>query len=166
MLYNSKGKFFGKISIVDILIIAVITVAVVGAYFRFNGNNVAAEVTTTDFYYTMTISEIRENNKNLLEKSSLNTDFRLAGKIESSMGTLIDVKVEDSTAFVEKTDGTVVVAEVPDKYNLKLAFKVSGTENDSGFFTPELQEICAGKEYTVTNLYCTVAGMVERVWSE
>lgn len=165
MLFNSKGKLFGKISIIDILVLVIVVVAIVGAYFRFQGNNVAAENVTSEFYYTISINEIRESNKNLLEKS-IGTDFRLDGKISSSMGTLQSVEVTDATIPVEKTDGTVVSALVPEKYNVKLTFKVLGTEDSSGYYTPELHEICAGKEYSITNLYCSVIGFADKVWTE
>lgn len=165
MLFNSKGKLFGKVSIIDILVIIVIVVAAVGAYFRFQGNNVVAGNKTSEFYYSISINEIRETNKNYLEKS-VGTDFRLDGKISSSMGTLQNVVVTDATTPIEMADGTIVNAAVPEKYNVKLTFKVSGTEDAFGYYTPELHEICAGKEYSITNLYCSVIGFVDKVWSE
>lgn len=165
MLFNSKGKLFGKVSIVDILVVFVLVVSVVGAYFRFQGNNVAAENKTSDFYYTISINEIRETNKNLLEKS-IGTDFRLDGKISSTMGTLDSVAVTEAVTSVERADGIVVNASVPEKYNVKLTFKVSGTEDDMGYYTPEMHKICVGKEYSITNLYCSVIGYVEKVWAK
>ena len=97
MILSSKGKFFNKVNIIDILIILVIIVAIIGAYFRFNGKNVVTENETTTFYYSIVIREIREENKNLLVKSqSEQTPFILDGKISSTMGKLVDVKVSDT----------------------------------------------------------------------
>ncbi|MEE1043230.1 MAG: DUF4330 family protein [Clostridia bacterium] len=163
MLFNSKGKLFGKVSIVDILVIILIVVAIAGAYVRFNGNNVGAVTKTTEFNYMITIREIRETNKNLL-LDSVGTDFRLDGKISSSMGTLTNVEVRDAIAEVEKTDGTIVSAAVPEKYDVVLTLKVNGTETDTGYFTPEMYEVCAGKEITLTNIKCNVTGYIDKVW--
>lgn len=165
MLFNSKGKLFNKVNVIDILIIILVIVAIAGAYFRFNGNNVVAVNKGCEFYYSITIREIRENNKNLLAES-VGTDFRLDGKVSSSMGTLVKVDPTDAITEIEKTDGSIVSAAVPEKYDVVLTFKVNGYKNDSGYLTPEMHEICAGKEYSITNIYCLVKGAVDKVWTE
>ncbi len=165
MILNSKGKFFNKINIIDVLIIILVIVALVGAYFRFNGNNIVAENKPCTFKYTITIRDIREQNKDLLlESKDTQTPFILDGKISSSMGKLIDVQVNDAVKEVEKTDGTVVNAIVPDKYDVTLTLEVTGYKSDAGYFTPENFEICAGKEYSISNIYCLVEGVVNEVY--
>lgn len=163
MLFNSKGKLFGKVSVVDILVVILVVVAIVGAYFRFNGNNVGAVNETSEFYYKITIREIREINKDLLLKS-IDTDFRLDGKISSSMGTLVDVAVNDAVCEIEKIDGTVVNTVVPEKYDVALTLKVVGSETETGYYTPEMYEVCAGKQITLANINCNVTGVIDKVW--
>lgn len=163
MFVNSKGKLFGKVSIIDILVIILIIAAVVGAYFRFKGNNVVAVNETTEYYYTISVKEIRESNKNLLEKS-IGTKFRLDGKINSSMGELIDTEVFDAEKSLELNDGSIINVTVPERFDVKLTFKVNGSKSDSGYYTPEMQEICVGKEYPITNINCMVTGIVEKIW--
>ena len=165
MLFDSKGKVFGKVSIVDIAVIVLVVLAVVGGYFRFSGNNTSVVSNDAEFYYSITAKGIRETNKNLLE-NSIGTDFRLAGKISSSMGELVGVNVSNAKDIVAKTDGTIVLAEVPEKYDVELILKVVGNVNDSGYFTPETHEICAAKKYDITNIYCSVSGIVNKVWTE
>ena len=164
MIINSKGKFFNKINIIDVLIIILVIIALAGAYFRFNGNNVVSENEPYTFEYTITIRDIREQNKDLLIKSvDTQTPFILDGKINSTMGKLIGVQVNEAVKEVEKTDGTVVNAIVPDKYDVTLTLEVDGYKSDSGYFTPENFEICAGKEYSISNIYCLVEGVVNEV---
>ena len=163
MLFNSKGKLFGKVSIVDILVVLLIVVAIVGAYVRFNGNNVGAVNQTSEFHYQITIREIRETNKDLL-LASVGTDFRLAGKISSSMGTLVNVDVKDAVCEIEKNDGTIVSASVPEKYDVVLTLKVVGSETETGYYTPEMYEVCAAKEVTLANINCNVTGVIDKVW--
>ena len=165
MLFDSKGKVFGKVSIVDIAVIVLVVLAVVGGYFRFSGNNTSVVSNDAEFYYSITAKGIRETNKNLLE-NSIGTDFRLAGKISSSMGELVGVNVSNAKDVVAKTDGTIVSAEVPEKYDVELILKVVGNVNDSGYYTPETHEICAAKKYDITIIYCSVSGIVNKVWTE
>lgn len=165
MLFDSKGKVFGKISIVDIAVVAVILLAIVAGYLRFSGSNTAVVSNNTEFYYTITAKNIRETNKELLEQS-IGTAFRLGGKANSSMGELVDVEVSDAEAIITKTDGEIVMAQIPEKYDVTLTLKVVGNVNDSGYFTPEAHEICAAKEYNITNIYCNLSGYVNKVWTE
>ena len=119
----------------------------------------------TPFYYSIVIREIREENKNLLVKSqSEQTPFILDGKISSTMGKLVDIKVSDTEKIVEISDGTLVNTSVPEKYDVTLVLEVNGYESDSGYYTPENFEICAGKKYSIANIYSLVEGVVEEVW--
>lgn len=165
MLLNSKGKFFNKVNLIDFLVIVLIIVAIIGAYFRFNGKNVVAEKEKCEFYYSMTVKSVRESNKNILE-DSIDTSFRLDGKIKSSMGTLIDVEVKDAVTEIDTIDGNVSVTTIPGKYDVVLTFRVNGYKNNTGYLTPEMHEICSGKSYSVTNIYSMISGTVNRVWTE
>lgn len=165
MLIDSKGKLFGKISIVDIIVVAILVVAIAGAYIRFNGNKPAVVTNDTEFYYTISINNIRQSNMDLL-KNSIGTTFSMDGKITSTMGELVDVDVSDAKGTITKTDGTIVSATVPNKYDVKLTLKVLGNVSDHGYFTPDTFEICAAKEYNIKNIYCSVTGVVDKVWME
>ena len=164
MILSSKGKFFNKVNIIDVLIILLVIVAIIGAYFRFFVNRVDEENKDCVFQYTFTIRGIRENNvKLLVESANSQTPFILAEKIESPMGKLIDVKVEDAISEVEKTDGTIVSTVVPGKYDVTLTLEVDGYQNKSGYYVSEDIAICAGKQYNISNIYCLVGGMVDEV---
>lgn len=165
MLFDSKGKLFGKVSIVDVIVVFVILLAIVAGYLRFSGTNTAVVSNNTEFYYTITAKNIRETNVKLLLES-IGTQFRLGGKGNSSMGVLVDCESVDARASITKTDGSVVMATIPEKYDVTLTLKVVGNVNENGYFTPEAHEICAAKEYNITNIYCNITGFVNKVWTE
>lgn len=165
MILDSKGKIFGKVSIVDVVVVLLIAAAVIGAYFRFSGSNAEVVANDEEFFYTIEINNIRAENKDLLLKS-VGTPFKLSGKINSTMGELVDVTVVAAESEMILNDGTVIRAEVPERYDVTLKLKVLGKVNEYGFYTPEMHEISAAKEYEVKNIYCSVTGMVLKVWSE
>lgn len=165
MLMDSKGKLFGKISIVDIAVIVILVIAIFGAYVRFNGNKPATVTNDTEFFYTISINNIRKSNKDLLEKS-IGTMFSMDGKITSTMGELVNITVDDAKGTITKTDGTIVSATVPGRYDVRLTLKVLGNVNDYGYFTSDTFEICAAKEYNIKNINCSVTGVVDKVWTE
>ena len=172
MLMNSNGKLFGKVSIIDLLVILLVIIAIVGAYFRLTQTakpndsseaNKQVVLKTTDFYYTINIKEIREVNKNKLVES-VNSEFCLNGDVTFTMGTLVGVDVSDSVATITLTDGSIVQAEIPEKYDVALTFKISGYEKDDGYFTPQMYELCVGRSYSISSLYSTVYGTIEKIW--
>lgn len=165
MIFDSKGKIFGKVSIVDAVVVLLILAAVVGAYFRFNGSNAEVVANDEEFFYTIQINNIRAENKDLLLKS-IGTPFKLSGKISSTMGELIDATAVGAESEMIINDGTVIRAAIPERYDVTLQFKVLGKVNEYGFYTPEMHEICAAKDYDIKNIYCSVTGMVLKVWSK
>lgn len=164
MILSSKGKFFSKINIIDILIILFVLVAIFGAYFRFSANNAVSENKPCVFQYTFTVRGIRESNMKLLQKSAnSHTTFVPDGKVDSSVGKLMDIKVEDAIMEVEKTDGTIVAAPTPGKYDVTLTLEVEGYSNKTGYYTDDDFGICAGKQYNFSNIYCLVGGIVNEI---
>jgi hypothetical protein len=90
-MIDKNGKLFGKISIVDLAVIAAVVILLAGIYVRFLGGPTKTVVQSSDFYYTLEVKNIRESNLRGLEKS-LNGRFYLNEKITSEMGVLINIE--------------------------------------------------------------------------
>ena len=163
MIINSNGKLFGKVSIIDILIVLLVITAIIAAYFRLNKTVDNAAVETSDFYYTLSIEEIRETNKDKLIED-LGKEFVLKENESVVMGTLESYEVFDAKSNITLIDGSVKEVLVPGKYDVKLTFKVTGYEKDDGFYTLKLTDLCAGKTYNISSLHCTVMGTIDKIW--
>ncbi len=159
MIMNSKGKLFGKISIVDILVVAVIVIVAAGIAFRFSGNKGKAVVTGNTFTYTVEVNNVRQATYDAVEKS-VGGHFFSCEKTGDDMGVLESFDAEPGTLMVEKADGTAVLAEVPGNYNLKLHFKIDGKINDNGYYTSLMRGVNVGAGYTIKSKYSTVFGTV------
>lgn len=163
MIINSNGKIFGKVSIIDILIVLLVIIAIVAAYLRLNKNVDKVADDPVDFYYTISIKEIRENNKDNLIKD-INKEFFLNGDVSHSMGILESYEILDAKSTITLTDGSVVESVVPEKYDVYLTFKINGFEMDDGYYTSKLHDLCAGKSYSISSLHCSVFGTVDKIW--
>ena len=67
MIIDKNGRLFGKISIVDIIVIVAAVLVFAGVYVRFSGNQGKAVVQNDTFYYTMEIENVRKTTKKLNE---------------------------------------------------------------------------------------------------
>lgn len=162
-MIDEKGRLFGKISIVDLAVIAAIVIVTAGVYVRFFGGPTKTVVQSSDFYYTLQVKNIRESNLRGLEKS-VNGRFYLNEKITSEMGTLTAIEPSPATGILEAADGRIVVADVPERYDAVLTFKITGRVNDRGYFTPTLEHISSGITYKIKGKWSAVTGTVLKVW--
>lgn len=163
MIIDKNGRLFGKISIVDIFVILIAIVVALGIFVRFSGNKGKAVVSNDTFYYTFEVENVRRFSYDAVMES-IGTNYYSIEKSEDNMGVLVDVKPSQGTMMVEKTDGTAVVTDVPENYNLQLTFKIDGKINDRGYYTSSMRGISAGGQYTIKSKYSTVFGQVSKVW--
>ena len=117
MIIDKKGKLFGKINVVDIAVVLIIVVAVAVTYFKFNMSE-HSDVTEYKTSVTYTI-----NARNL---RNFTTDAVDVGEIlydkasDKPAGKIIDKKVSPSKEYITCADGSIVKADLPDRYDLEL----------------------------------------------
>jgi len=163
MIIDSNGKLFGKISIVDIAVILVIIIAIAGIYFKFFVKTNKTVVSNTDFYYSVEVKNIRPSSAEALEKSRGLTVF-LNEKISSEMGQLVDLKITPAVDTIEKVNGELVDAPIPDKFDAIVTIKINGKVNAKGYYTEQLKEINAGAAYNLKTKWATFFGNAVKVW--
>ena len=133
MIIDKKGKLFGKINIIDLLLVLVIVAAVgIFGYKYISGNNGAvgggsgvngkAKVT----FYTEEVS-----------------DFVVDGTIEigapvidvntsTVMGTIVDFKIEESHSYASDAEGKFVLSEKPEHSAVTVVIESDGAQMVNG----------------------------------
>ena len=164
-MIDKNGKLFGKVSIVDLAAILAVLIAAAGIYVRFFGGPSKTVVQSSKFYYTVNVQNIRGENMEGLKKC-VGGNFYLNEKITSEMGKLISADESPGTVDIEMSDGTLIVAEVPNRYNVLLTLEMTGKVNDVGYFSPSLERISAGVAYNLKGKWSAVNGIVQDVWEE
>lgn len=163
MIMDSNGKLFGKISIVDIAVILVIIIAIAGIYFKFFVKTNKTVVSNSDFYYSVEVKNIRPVSAEALEKSKNLTVF-LNEKISGEMGEIVDLKITPAVDTIEKENGELVEAVIPEKFDAIVTIKVNGKVNTKGYYTEQLKEISAGASYNLKTKWATISGNAIKVW--
>ena len=157
MIIDNKGKLFGKINIVDLAVILVVIVAIVG---------VALTKVKLDN------SKILSDDSNMLIKSSAEMDkleielkvkevrdvtreaiivgddvYQVAN--DKFLGTVARVESTPAMRDVKGDNGTVYVAEVPDRYDVTIVVETEGKKKDDGFYTESNVQILYGREMEI-----------------
>lgn len=164
MLLDSKGKLFGKISVVDVLVVLIIIICAVGVYMRLQGSAGRTAAENTEFIYTVEFKEMRPSTVAVLEHA-IGTKFKLEEKGRADdMGTLISYEMSPARDYLTMANGMVVFAEMPERYDAVLTFKLSGKVNERGFFTPQLKAIGAGSTVMVSSKWFSGQGEILGVY--
>ena len=118
-----------KINIVDILVIAIIIVAVAVTFFKFN-LSAHSDVTMSNAKaeYTVVAKAVRMYTVNQLVVGDKFFDEE-SGKC---IGEITNVTYNPAFEYVIKTDGTAVYSEIPQKYDVRVTVSTDCVINDNG----------------------------------
>ncbi|KUO72761.1 MAG: hypothetical protein APF77_02015 [Clostridia bacterium BRH_c25] len=131
MLLDEKGKLFGKISIIDIGVLLLIIALLGGAYYKFfmvDKNQNAAKFDTLE-YTVVLVEGVRQQSVDAIEVGADIYDV----KTDTPMGKIVSKEVIPAVEQLTKADGTVVLAEKPERFNVRVTIQVPGVETKNGF---------------------------------
>ena len=126
---DNKGKLFGKINIIDLCVVAILIIAVAVTYFKFN-MSAHSDVTTSNgrAEYTILTNGVREFTVDQLEIG----DKVFDKESDKFIGEVTAVNTKPAYEYITKTDGTVVMAELPERYDLEVTVQTDVMVNDRG----------------------------------
>lgn len=128
MLIDRKGRLFGKISIADLVVIAVVFALLLGLVFRFNKSNVNNPFTASDnIRITFYAENITEFNASLLKKGDAVKDK----DTNTVFGQVADIIVGDSVIYRFNPDGKLVSTSQPDNKSVTIVVEGEGKYSDT-----------------------------------
>lgn len=157
MFIDSKGKLFGKISIIDILIILVVLAGTAGLAYKVNNSKTITPFTKTDdIQVVFSADEIPEFVAKVMKVGDIVKD-PIKGTV---FGKVKDIKKGTSISRVETADGRIVVAERPGYVSLKVTIEGKGIYTNSGitfdnadYYIGKSLEIRVGNTAIYTRIY-------------
>ena len=147
MIIDSKGKLFGKISIIDILILAVIIAGAAGVwhmFFRSSGGTVIGRTPDT-VVFKFYGEEAPDYAVEAVKIGDLARDFDRG----TSFGNVTDIVTGESVIYVETADGKVVQSSTPNYSSYYFTVEGTGTLNDVGTVTIGGYEYAVGRTLTL-----------------
>jgi len=127
---NKKGLIFNKISIIDVLILAVIGVFLVFLYSFFNKEEIIG-VSESEFYYTFEASKVTEDFKDVI---SIGSSVYNSSK-NYYVGEVVEVTSAPSISWtMDIINGKFIKQEEPGEWTVLIKIKAKGQINESSYY--------------------------------
>ena len=125
-MINRDGKLFGKVSIIDIVVVVLVIVLALGIYKMFVGGSSAVVTSSEKVECTFIIKNVRSYTADALAKKG-----PLYDKVSKEyIGEITDVKVEDGLYQVNMVDGSFKQAVPENRYNVFVTVEFSGKASE------------------------------------
>ena len=155
-IIDDKGRLFGKISVIDILVVIVVIVVAAAFYVKFYVQDTPISARDTfEVTYTVRIAGIRMSSASLLRPG----DRFYTMETGTLMGYISEIDIVDAEAADTRVDGTYVIAPVEDRYDVTLTIAADCSISNGRYYldkTIELSSNCIYRAYTKYNDFYTV----------
>ncbi len=142
MFIDQKGKLFGKISIIDLLVIVFILAGIFGSYAvvqKVKGGKVLTEnkaLIKQDNTLDMLEVKMRLKEVRSMTRDSVHVGDEVYAKDTNKyLGEITDVIVEPAKRIITGFNGNAAEADVPERMDVVLVVQVPGKRTEGGYFT-------------------------------
>jgi hypothetical protein len=154
-LIDNKGKIFGLINIIDLLVILLI-VAIVARFALKSGSN-PITVETKDIQVVLHVNEVRDATANVIKEG----DIVRETKTNLVLGKVTKVAVRPAETLVETADGRVVNYPNPVLKDVDITITGTGTAGENAVVVGN-SEVRIGTILTIkTNIYSVITTVME-----
>lgn len=158
-IIDEKGKLFGKINIIDLIIVLVIFALAAATFIKFRTSD-AYMSKDTIIEYTLLVENVRTPTVDAIkEKTGGIIDY----ETKKEIGDIVDMEVFGASELELMTDGTYKEVKFKDKYDLLLKIQTKGTETEDNFYTLSGKKLVVGDEITIYNEYASTIGKVKSI---
>ena len=129
MLIDSKGKLFGKISVVDIIIVVIVIGALAGIAYKLNKSNVVSPLAKSYTIQTVLYTDATTESSAQAIKEGDTVKDKVTG---AELGKVVKIETGPSIIYGINADGKVVASEKPGYVSLKITVQGKGNYDSMG----------------------------------
>ena len=142
-MVDNKGRLWGKISLIDIVIVLAVLVIGVGFAWREASPRLDIVINPTDeFYITLESNRLRGVNVDAISIGDLM--FRLHS--HQPMGRVVDISISPAIEVIRRSDGTAARVEMEGRYRILILLESVGSFTDYGYLVNGNDHIAPGSE--------------------
>ena len=158
-IIDERGRLFGLISLIDIVVLAAVALLVVAFFMRANVQSPATIVYTEEVTYTVQVSMIRGSAMALMRPGD-----RLYNRENGAfMGRITNVSATGALSPERIIDGTFVLGEVEGRFDVTLTVEVEASVFNNRLFASRLTELNANANYQFATRYNHFNGFVTSI---
>jgi len=157
-LVDEKGRLFGKISLIDFIVIVMVLVLAAAIYVRFFGRTETARATDETFVYQVQVTNLREASVDNLRVG----DKLFSAESGTEIGTITDVAASDAMLDVTRTDGTFAYTKSTNRKDVVLTLEASGVISEGRYYAGRTFELNVNDKVDLCTKYCEFEGTI---WS-
>ncbi len=156
-IIDEKGRIFGRISVIDILVVLIVIALGAAVYVRFFRAQTTSVAKGTDcFTYTMKITGVRSVAADALREGDKLYDVANG----TYLGQISSIRVEDSVQEYATLDGELKGFAIENRIDIYLDVYAEGMIADGRFYASRTYEISANGSVTFSTKYYSATGMV------
>lgn len=161
-IIDRNGRLFGKISVIDVLVIAAVAVIAVALYVKMNHREITSTAGDVPITYQITASGVRNYVADAVQTGDkLYEDDRDTG---GSLGEIIDVRTEPGTSLAQFNDGTIVPdTPTEDSVNLILTVRGTGIVSQGSYMLNRIYYLGVNSSRTFCTRYAQFTGVVTEI---
>ncbi len=161
-LVDSDGRILGRVSVVDLLCLAVALALAVMVCVRFFFSGDVTSGGDDSFSYVLKISGVRQFTVDVLEVG----DVLYESDSDTVLGTVRSVEVEPAEQYYSTVDGRFVKATIPEQFDLFVTVDAEGLVTNGQCYASRTVEVSANGYLYYTTKYLVGGGTVWSVQPE
>lgn len=160
-MIDRNGRLFGKISVIDLLVVAVVAVMAVALNFKSNQTHTGTSVTEEPITFQIRVRGVRSFVADCIAVGDGLYDQNYSSG-SRSLGRITDIQVErdPGTVISSLSDGTIVLAETEDSVDLLLTVEGSALINGKSVAVNRIYDLGVNSARTYYTQRAQFTGMV------
>ena len=156
---DKNGKIFGKVSIIDLLVLLAVIVGAIGFSVRFFSTAAENVNENTKCEYVVEIQDVRAFTVDALAKKGVVTEKKSGGII----GEITNVESKKYALPHVLSNGRVILVDIPEKYSVEVTVVGEGNVTSGGYYIGENVELSVGSTITMASKYANSTGKVKSI---
>lgn len=161
-IIDEHGRVFGKVSVIDLLVILIVLVLGAALYVKYNVLEVTSVAGKTDtITYEIIVYGAREFTVNGIQIGDAIYDKNGSGG--HSVGTITGKTVTDAKKSQALSDGSIVYGNYEGRYDITLTITANGAVSDGRYLVNKTYEVSTNSTRTFYTKFCTFEATISEI---
>ncbi|MGM9521138.1 MAG: DUF4330 family protein [Oscillospiraceae bacterium] len=157
---DERGRFFGVISVIDVLVVVIVLVLGAAVYMRFFENEqTATAVSNDEFSYQVMLRNVRSMTADAIRVGDSIYDTENG----TLLGVVTDIEAADAQRQLALEDGTYVMVPVENRYDVTITLDVSGLISNGRYYAARTYELSVNSDISFYTKYLSTSGVVWKI---